>query len=52
VEALRQAVAKGYKDADHLKEDKDLDPLRGRDDFQKPLAEEEAAAKREQKKGP
>lgn len=36
---LRQAVAKGYKDAAHLKKDKDLDPLRSRPDFQKLLAE-------------
>jgi serine/threonine-protein kinase len=50
--ALRQAVARGYKDADHLKKDKDLDPLRGRDDFQKLLAELEAAAKPGQKKRP
>jgi hypothetical protein len=52
VEALRQAVARGYKDAAHLKKDPDLDPLRGRDDFRKLLAEVEAAAKPEQKKGP
>jgi hypothetical protein len=39
VEALRQAVAKGYKDAANIKKDKDLDPLRQRDDFQKLLAE-------------
>jgi hypothetical protein len=52
VEALRQAVAKGYKDATNLKKDLDLDPLRARDDFQKLLAEVEAAAKPEQKKGP
>jgi serine/threonine protein kinase len=37
--ALRQAVAKGYKDAAQMKKDKDLDPLRGRPDFQKLLAE-------------
>jgi tetratricopeptide (TPR) repeat protein len=36
--ALRQAVARGYKDAAHLKKDPDLDPLRRRDDFQKLLA--------------
>jgi serine/threonine-protein kinase len=48
VELLRQAVAKGYKDIDHLKKDPDLDPLRGRDDFKKLLAELEAGA-REQK---
>jgi serine/threonine protein kinase/Tfp pilus assembly protein PilF len=52
LEALRQAVAKGYKDAALMKKDTDLDPLRGRDDFQKLLAEVEAAAKPEQKKGP
>jgi tetratricopeptide (TPR) repeat protein len=52
LQALRQAVAKGYKDADHLKKDPDLDPLRGRDDFRKLLGEVEAAAKPEQKKGP
>jgi hypothetical protein len=52
VEALRQAVAKGYKDAAHLKKDPDLDPLRGRGDFQKLLAEVEAAAKPEPKKVP
>jgi serine/threonine-protein kinase len=52
VEALRQAVAKGYKDAAHMKKDKDLDPLRGRDDFRKLLTELEAAAKPEQKKAP
>jgi hypothetical protein len=42
---LRTAVARGYKDAAHMKEDKDLDPLRGRGDFQKLLAELEAAAR-------
>jgi serine/threonine-protein kinase len=36
--ALRQALAKGYKDLAQLKKDKDLDPLRSRDDFQKLLA--------------
>jgi serine/threonine protein kinase/tetratricopeptide (TPR) repeat protein len=51
VEALRQAVAKGYKDADHLKKDPDLDPLRERDDFRQLLAELEAA-RAGQKKGP
>jgi serine/threonine-protein kinase len=43
--ALRQAVARGYQDADHMKKNKDLDPLRGRDDFQKLLAGLEAAAR-------
>ncbi len=39
---LRQAVAAGYKDAADMKQDKDLDALRGRVDFQKLLAELEA----------
>jgi tetratricopeptide (TPR) repeat protein len=39
MEALRQGVAKGYKDAAHIQKDKDLNPLRGRDDFQRLLAE-------------
>ena len=42
---LRQAIAKGYKDAAHMKEDKDLDPLRSHPDFQKLLRELEAKAK-------
>jgi hypothetical protein len=41
---LRQAVARGYKDAAHMKRDTDLDALRGRDDFKQLLAEMEAAA--------
>ncbi len=40
--ALREAVAKGYTDTDHMKEDTDLAPLRKRDDFQKLLTELEA----------
>jgi hypothetical protein len=39
MEVLRQALAKGYQDGAQLKKDTDLDPLRGRDDFQKLLAE-------------
>jgi hypothetical protein len=38
MEALRQAVANGYKDIAQLQKDKDLDALRRRDDFQKLLA--------------
>jgi hypothetical protein len=45
LEALRQAVTRDYKDAANLKKDPDLDPLRGRDDFQKLLAELEAAVR-------
>jgi hypothetical protein len=37
-----RASSKGYKDAAHMKQDTDLDPLRERDDFQKLLAELEA----------
>src|SRR5262249_2952185 len=36
---LRQAVAKGYKDVAHMKKDTDLDPIRGREDFKKLVAE-------------
>jgi hypothetical protein len=45
--ALEGGAFKGYKDAAHLKQDKDLDPLRDRDDFQKLLGE--VAAKAEEK---
>jgi hypothetical protein len=48
---LRTAVAKGYRDAAHIQKDTDLDPLRGRDDFQKLLAELEKAAPKEKPKG-
>ncbi len=41
---LNKAVAKGYKDAAHMKKDKDQGPLRGREDFKKLLAEVEAEA--------
>jgi hypothetical protein len=43
--SLRQAVAKGYKDADHMKKDTDLDSLRSRDDFKMLLADLDKAAK-------
>jgi hypothetical protein len=36
---LKQAVAAGYKDAPKMKTDTDLDPLRGRQDFKKLIAE-------------
>src|SRR5262249_12249687 len=39
LELLRQAVAHGYKDAAHMKKDSDLEPLRGREEFKKLLAE-------------
>src|SRR5262249_35442352 len=39
VELLRQAVARGYKDAAPLKKDTDLDALRGREGFKRLVAE-------------
>jgi tetratricopeptide (TPR) repeat protein len=39
VALLAQAVARGYKDAAHMKKDTDLDPLRAREDFKKLLAD-------------
>jgi hypothetical protein len=35
---LRHAVQSGFKDAAHMDKDKDLDPLRQRDDFKKLMA--------------
>ncbi len=43
---LHKAVQAGYKDAAHMKKDTDLDPLRGRDDFKKLLAELEKATEK------
>jgi serine/threonine protein kinase/tetratricopeptide (TPR) repeat protein len=40
---LEQAVARGYKNAAHMKQDRDLDALRERADFQKLLAKLETA---------
>jgi len=39
---LKQAVAAGYKDVANMKKDKDLDELRGREDFKKLMAKLEA----------
>ena len=39
---LKQAVAAGCSDAQHIKQDADLDALRDREDFQKLVAELEA----------
>ena len=36
---LSKAVADGYTNAEHLKQVKDLDALRGREDFKKLVAE-------------
>ncbi|HTU88894.1 MAG TPA: tetratricopeptide repeat protein [Gemmataceae bacterium] len=46
---LQKAVAAGYKDAEHMKVDTDLDALRDREDFRKLLAELEAGKPREEK---
>ena len=45
VEALRKAVAKGYKNVARMKNETDLDLLRKREDFQKLMAELEAKQK-------
>jgi hypothetical protein len=42
---LLSAVAKGYKDIEHMKKNKDLDLLREREDFQKMVADLEAKIK-------
>jgi hypothetical protein len=39
LEALRQAIAQGFKDVEPLKKDPDLDPLRSRADFRKLLGD-------------
>ncbi len=46
---LRDAVAKGYKDATHMRQDKDLDSLRDRPDFEKLLAGLEAGKDKDKK---
>jgi tetratricopeptide (TPR) repeat protein len=46
---LKQAVAAGYKDAEHMKQDKDLDAVRDREDFEKLLADLEAGKANEKK---
>jgi tetratricopeptide (TPR) repeat protein len=48
---LRTAVARGFKDAAHMKTDTDLDPLRDREDFQKLLAELEKRAEKDKPQG-
>jgi tetratricopeptide (TPR) repeat protein len=42
---LKRAVTAGFKNVEHMKTDKDLDPLREREDFKKLIAELEAKAK-------
>jgi hypothetical protein len=45
LELLRQAMAKGYSNLAEFKTDKDLDPLRPREDFQKLVQELEQKSK-------
>jgi serine/threonine-protein kinase len=45
VSVLREAVAKGYANLQHMKKDTGLDPLRQRDDFKKLVADLEAKQK-------
>jgi hypothetical protein len=42
---LKQAVSKGYNFIEKLRTDPDLDPLRGRDDFKKVVADLELSLK-------
>ena len=44
MEMLQKAVKAGFKDAAHMAKDKDLDPLRERDDFKKLVSELEKSA--------
>src|SRR5262249_29443336 len=45
IKLLRAAVSKGYKDVAHMKKDRDLGPLRLREDFQKLVAELDGTGK-------
>jgi tetratricopeptide (TPR) repeat protein len=51
VALLRRAAASGYRDATYIKRDDFLDPLRGRDDFRRLLAEMERANETESDDG-
>ncbi|CAN5477506.1 hypothetical protein BH11PLA2_BH11PLA2_17170 [soil metagenome] len=45
MESLKQAIAKGYRNANRLEKDKDLNPLRDREDFKMLLADLKATEK-------
>ncbi|MFL5241407.1 MAG: protein kinase domain-containing protein [Gemmataceae bacterium] len=45
MEQLQAAVKKGFRNAAHMKQDTDLDPIRQREDFKKMLADLEAVKK-------
>jgi len=49
---LREAVQKGYRDAKRVKEDKDLDALRGRDEFKVLLKDLEELARADSQSDP
>jgi serine/threonine protein kinase/tetratricopeptide (TPR) repeat protein len=49
MESLNRAVAAGFKDVALIKQDTDLDALRGRDDFKKLVAQLEAKVTKEKK---
>ena len=51
MEWLKQAVAAGYNNFAHMKQDKDLDILHEREDFKKLMARLEAAKAGENKSG-
>jgi tetratricopeptide (TPR) repeat protein len=51
VKLLRQAAAKGFKDAEHVKTDSDLDGLRSRGDFQQFSKELDARSSQEKSPG-
>ena len=42
---LKRAVVAGFKNIEHMNNDKDLDALRGREEFKKLMAELEAERK-------
>jgi tetratricopeptide (TPR) repeat protein len=46
---LKRAVAAGFKNSDQIKQDADLDALRGREDFKKLLADLEASLEKGKK---
>jgi hypothetical protein len=50
LQALQQAVAKGFRDVGHLKQDSDLKVLHGRPEFQQLVRDLEANAEPKKKK--
>ena len=52
MELLQKAVKAGYANAVHMAKDTDLDPLRDRENFKKPLAELEGKSSPTKKPSP